>query len=317
MNLQIRSLPRDKRVCGAVRLVEAVVRKMRQQLENPAGQFVVDSVLSRPGKESFLFLHQKLRLLMPHGATQDIRLAERKARQHLHNLHDLLLVEHDAEGLFQDRFQKRMQIGNLLFPLAAVDKILHHAAAQRTGPIQRHRGNQVFKAFRRQVLDELRHTRRFHLEYGAGLSLAKHPRRRLVHGGNIMDVYFFAASLFDIFDRIGDDRKRPKAEKIHLQKAQFFDEVFIKGRHQRPFGYLHRHIVRQGIAGNHDARRMRRRLARQAFDFSRKINHAPHARIRLVQFPEIRRILQRLVQRDAKLRGNQFRHLVGVGIREA
>ena len=196
MDFQIRGLPCDKRVCGAVRFIEAVIREMRQQLEDFFRQPVVNSILLRPGEKRFLLLHQQFRLLMSHSAAQDIRLAERKARQHLHDLHDLLLVQHHPEGLLQDRLQKRVEVSNLFLPFAPVDKVLYHAAPQRTRPIQRHRGNQVFKACGRQILDELRHARRFHLEYGARPALAQHLRRGLIHGGDVVHIHRFP------FDRV-------------------------------------------------------------------------------------------------------------------
>ena len=37
--------------------------------------------------------------LLPHRTAQQIRLSETEPRKHLHNLHDLLLIEHNAECL--------------------------------------------------------------------------------------------------------------------------------------------------------------------------------------------------------------------------
>ena len=40
-----------------------------------------------------------------------------------------------------------------------------------------------------------------------------------------MDVDFFAADLFYVLDGVGDDGQRPKTEEVHLQKAEFLDEI--------------------------------------------------------------------------------------------
>ena len=53
----------------------------------------------------FLVLQHLRHFLFTHGPTQQVRLAQGVARHILGNFHDLLLVDHDTVGLFQDRLQ--------------------------------------------------------------------------------------------------------------------------------------------------------------------------------------------------------------------
>jgi hypothetical protein len=59
------------------------------------------------------------------------------------NLQDLLLVEHDAERLFQDRTQARMKVGHRLFPLLAAQIRMDCVSLDRTGADDRDLDHQV------------------------------------------------------------------------------------------------------------------------------------------------------------------------------
>ena len=102
VRLEIGRLPGDERVRRTVRLVEAVVGKVRQEVEDRVGKARINVVLLAAIEEVLLLRHQDLVLLLAHCAAQEVGLSEREAREHLHDLHDLLLIEHDAERLLED-----------------------------------------------------------------------------------------------------------------------------------------------------------------------------------------------------------------------
>ena len=233
MRLEVRRLPRHKRIRRAVRLVEAIVGEVRQKIEDLLCQRRIDAIFLRALHVGLTLRHQDFMLLLPHGAAQDIRLSEREVREHLHDLHDLLLIENDAESLLQDRFQQRMQVRHLLLSMSACDEICHHAAAQRSWTIERDRRDEVLKAFRLQILDEVRHTRRFHLEYGSRITTAEHFGRLLIFERNLVDIDRHSAALLDMLQSIGNDRERAKTEEIHLQKPQLFHMILVVLRHKR------------------------------------------------------------------------------------
>ena len=102
MRLEVGRLPGDERVRCAVRLIEAVVGKVRQEVKDRVGEPCLDVVLLAADEEVLFLRHQDLVLLLAHRAAQEVCLAEREACKHLHDLHDLLLVEHNPERLLED-----------------------------------------------------------------------------------------------------------------------------------------------------------------------------------------------------------------------
>ena len=95
----------------------------------------------------------------------------RVAAKHLGDLHDLLLVDDDAVGVFENRLEQRMQIFEFLFAVFALDKFLGHAAVERTGPIQGKNGDQVFEAVGPDLDGHLADARAFQLEHAGGVAL--------------------------------------------------------------------------------------------------------------------------------------------------
>ena len=85
--------------------------------------------------------------LLTHGPAQHVRAAQRVARQQLCDLHHLLLVQDDAVGFFEQRFQVRVEIIDLalVIRMPARDEIVNHARLQRTWPKQRDQRDEVVK----------------------------------------------------------------------------------------------------------------------------------------------------------------------------
>ena len=113
-------------------------------------------------------------LLLPHCTAQKVRLPETEPREYLHNLHDLLLIEYDAECFLQNRLEHRMHIDDLFFSVQTVDEVGHHTAPKRTRTIECYRRNQIDKALRLEIFDEIRHACRLHLKHSACIAIAQH-----------------------------------------------------------------------------------------------------------------------------------------------
>ncbi len=82
-----------------MRLVEAVTGEFLHQVEDVAGQVLVDALARTPFHEAGALLGHLFRLLLAHRAAQHVGLTQRIAGQHLRDLHDLLLVENHAIGI--------------------------------------------------------------------------------------------------------------------------------------------------------------------------------------------------------------------------
>ena len=104
MGFQVRRLVRQHRIRSRVRLVKAVARKFLHQVEDARRCRLGDTAIGCAGDEYFALLRHFLRFFLTHGATQEVGAAERVPGQYLGNLHDLLLVENHAIGLFQNGF---------------------------------------------------------------------------------------------------------------------------------------------------------------------------------------------------------------------
>ena len=134
----------------------------------------LNRVLCAALQKNLLLRHQEVVLLLPHRTAQEIRLTKAEPREHLHNLHDLLLIEHDAKRLLEDRLEQGVHVDDLFFPMQAVDEIRHHPTSERSRTIERNRRDQIDEALRLQVLDEVCHARRLHLKYSSRISITQH-----------------------------------------------------------------------------------------------------------------------------------------------
>ena len=85
-----------------MRFVESVTREFGHQIEDAFGLLRRNFVHGAAGEEFLALGGHFVAVLLAHGAAQDVRFAEREARQTIGDLHDLFLVEDDAVGLFED-----------------------------------------------------------------------------------------------------------------------------------------------------------------------------------------------------------------------
>ena len=99
MCFEICCLPCKESVRCTVRFIKPIIRKMCQQIKDMVREGGVDAVIRTTSKKRFLLSHEELMLFLAHSTPQEIRLTERKSREHLYDLHDLLLIEYDPECL--------------------------------------------------------------------------------------------------------------------------------------------------------------------------------------------------------------------------
>ena len=145
-------------------LVESVSRKLGNVLEDARGQSGVHLVGSFAALHKFIALsiHNGL-LLLAHGPSKQIGLAQRVTRKYIGGPLDLLLVDHDAKGILQYWLQKRMVILNGGVAAFAVDVGGKHF--HRSRPIERNHGDNFFNVADVNPADEFPHSTAFHLEY--------------------------------------------------------------------------------------------------------------------------------------------------------
>ena len=110
-------------------------------------------------QEDRALLCHLLGLLLAHRATQQVCTAQRVAREHLGDLHDLLLVQDDAVGGLENRLQVRVQVVDvrLVGVVLAGQEVVDHARLQRARAEQRNQGDEVVELVRLHALDEVAH----------------------------------------------------------------------------------------------------------------------------------------------------------------
>ena len=111
VGLEPRGVIREQSVGGGVRLVEAVSGELLHEVEDLSGGLFLVLVLGGAGHETVALLGHLLRIFFAHGAAQQVGFAERVAGEDVRDLHDLFLVDDDAEGLVQDDFEFGQLVG--------------------------------------------------------------------------------------------------------------------------------------------------------------------------------------------------------------
>ena len=159
-------------------LVKTVARKLFNQVEDLHRQGRINAFVFRPFLKNGALLGHFLRFFLTHGTPQQVSTTQRVAGKFLRDLHDLLLVENNPVGGLKNGLQPlvlilRVGIRNLLSPVLTINKILNHPGLKWTRSEQGDQGDDIFKAIRPQILDQLLHTAAFELEYGGCLSALK------------------------------------------------------------------------------------------------------------------------------------------------
>ena len=224
VRLEIGGLVADQRIGGGVALVEAVARELVDLVEDRGGPVLLDAVLLRAFDEARpLGVHLGLDLLA-HGTAQQVGAAQRIAAQHLRDLHDLLLVDHDAVGLLQDPFEQRMQVVRLLLAVLALDvarDVLHRAR-----PIERHDGDDVLEAVGLQAAQHVAHAVAFQLEHARPYRPGRAARRSCGRRAAAWRMSMLVAP--DQVPGLLDDRQRLEAEEVELHEAGRLDPFHVE-----------------------------------------------------------------------------------------
>ena len=333
VGLQPCCLHDEDRVSGGVRLVERV----RRELEDVVPDLLCDVatvavglgavhpvVVDRLVRTGLLpvedLVGQHLDLLLCHGlAHARVGLARREAG-HLHrDLHDLLLVDHGAIGLFQDRLQPVVVVGDLLLSVHALDVAVDHAGAQGAGTVERDESDDLLVLVGLHVLDGCGHAARLDLEDARGLTRTKKLidfRVRevdLVHvdvdaGRTILqalphglwyalDVRRLRVPAPDVRERLVDDRQGSESQEVHLEQAHVRDRVaLVLGDGDVPLRVeLRRHVVRDGRRRDEGCAGVDALAAHEALDREGRVDDAVCIGVLVVCLLEVRRVLVRLL----------------------
>ena len=200
-----------------MRLVEAVARELLHRVEDFVRKRGFHALVRRGTFHEALALGDHLlKLLLTHGAPQEVSITERIAGDLLRHPHHLLLIDRHTISGFQHRFQVGVSIPNAFGVLLSLNidrDVLHRA---RT--VQRDDGDHVFEAVRAHLLQRVAHACAFQLEHAQRVATGHQVIGRLI----VKTAPFrtdIATVTPDEFQRPVDHRQGFQAKEVELHKS--------------------------------------------------------------------------------------------------
>jgi len=120
--------------------------------------------------------------------------------------------------------------------------------------------------------------------------------------------------LLDELEGVIENGERGEAEEVHLQQAKLFDGAHVEGGDDFVvLGAVERDEFGEGLGGDDDPGGVYAGIPHQAFELPGGVEELADLRVGLVGLGQLRRILQRLVQRNIQdcgisLRCGRHRH---------
>ena len=135
-----------------------------------------------------------------------------KFARHGSDLHDLFLIDDDAVRVFQNAFQKRCFIGDLIRVIFPLDEFIHHAAVQGAGPVQGDERHDIVEFGRLELRQKVFHTAAFKLEHARRVAGGEELEGLFVIEGDVgdfdVDTLRLSRSLTTLSMRVSVSRPR-------------------------------------------------------------------------------------------------------------
>ena len=295
-----------------MRLVKAVSGELLHQVED-ADHFVF-GVLPLDGSvdKACALLGHLLRILLAHGAAQQVGFAQGVAGEHVGDLHHLLLVDDDAERLLEQGFQLRQLVADDSAAPLALDEVVDHATLDGTGTVERIEGGQVFYRVRLIASQHIAHAAGLELEnagsqramkdFLVGLRIVQWDQRHIERA---------SALALNELQRVVNHGERGEPKKVHLEQAQLLHRFHvIRGDDFVVLAAADGHQFGEGLRGNHHAGGMQTGSADQSLQLAGGIDQFLYLGLFVVGLLHLRGILQRLGDGDANRRGDHLGYAI-------
>ena len=194
------------------------------------------------------------------------------------DLHHLLLVGDDTEGLFQDRLGLGQDVLHLLPAQLALDELLHHPDRERARAVEGVERRQLLEPRRLGAPQHVAHAARLELEDAVRASVAEQPEDLRVVERNRVEIEVDALHL-ERAQGVVDDRDGLQAEEVHLEQAETLDRLHVPLR--RDFvaaGLVERHELVDRHRRDDHAGGVHRSVAGQALEAAADIDDLPDLR---------------------------------------
>ena len=277
---------------------------------------LVEAALDRAGDEALALLVHLLADLLAHRAAQQIGLAERVAREHLRDLHHLLLVDDHAERLAQDRLELGMDVVGPLGPLlaGAIGRDVRH----RPRPVERDERDDVLEPVRPHVDQRAPHAGAFHLEHADRLAARQHRVGLLVIERDAGEIDRDPAP-GDQLHREFEHGQRLQPEEVELHETRLLDPFHVElgHGHVRLRIAVERHELAQRPVADDDAGGVRRGVPVESFELLRNREGARDDRLGVARGLQARLAIDRFRQRHrlGRIMRDELAQLVDLPIR--
>jgi len=273
-------------------------------VEDRLGGLRIDPVLRPALHEDGLVLQQVFFLLLGDGAAHQVGIAQRVAEQLRSDLHDLFLVDDNAERLLQDRDQLGVLVFHRLFPVQP--PVVHGDVLHRPGAKQGDGRDDVFKRLGAHLGQHFAHPGAFHLEHADGLPAPDQIEHLLHHArllrigrvrpvGDVLHRVADAVILLDQITRLAHDRQRGQPQEVHLEQPDRFAGLHIELRYQldrgvfpRAFGRaMQRDVLIQRPVSDNNPGGVGAGVAHDALQAARRVDQFLHLRVGSVELLQL------------------------------
>ena len=315
-------LIRDHRIADGVRLVEGIVGEivhfvidaLRHIHRDAVGLAAADAARRVAVDERAALLFDVLDLFLGHSAAHHVRLSQRVSAETAEDLNDLLLIEDAAVGDRKNWLEQRMLVLDERWVVLAGDEARDRI--HRAGAVGRDDDGKIFNGLRLEADADAGHACGLHLEHARRPALRQH-----LHDLRVVVLHTVHGEIrvlfADLLDRVVNDRDVAKAEEVHFQQAQFLQRGHGILRHDRVVVCGERDVIADRQARDDHTCGVGRGVARHSLERTRRVDELLHARVLLVHLLQLRRNLQRLVQRHMQRGRNELCDHIRLGIGEA
>ena len=108
VRLEVRRLVRNIRIGRTMGFIKAITCKVHEQVKYFVRNRLFDAIVNGTLYKGFPLRLEDRFLFLTHRTAHQIRLTKGEPTHGRRNLHNLFLVENNAERIFQNRFQNRM-----------------------------------------------------------------------------------------------------------------------------------------------------------------------------------------------------------------
>ncbi len=263
------------------------------QIPSTTGELVAAG--QRPGEEPPLRLGHPLDVAERAALLVGLGVAD--AGEQRDHLDHLLVEDHHALGLPEDRAQVVVEVRRWPPALLRLEVRRDHVALDRPGPEQRDVGDDVLEAVDAGLADQLALPGRLDLEDAEGLGRRDHPERRLVVEGDlrlVVEVDLHVVDPLDLGERVRHRGLHADAEHVELEQAEVLHVVLVELAHREAgVAGLHRRPVEQGGVGEQHPARVDGDVAGQPVEPLDQPEHQVEPFLAQTARPQLRQLAQR------------------------